>query len=333
MFRNRVIRSLKKSKIEYYSNYFKAHSNDINKTWKGIRSIVNTKKKKISQLTQLKVGNKTLSNPNEIANEFNNFFSNIGPSTEKNIATNPTIKFNKFLKDRLHNNFVLAHVSDEEILAIIQQLENKCTGPKIIPTNLLKLIPDLILLPLSNIINKSFETGISPDALKICKVVPTHKEGPTIDVNNYRPISLLSIFDKIIEKVMYKRLYEFLQCNNVLYKKQFGFRKNYSTTHTILEITEKIKESIENKQFGCGIFIVIHKAFNTVNTKILLAKLEHYGIRGIALDWFNSYLSNRKQFAEFSGIKSEFKCYFRGLVWVLSYSYSILMISLILQAF
>ena len=116
------------------------------------------------------------------------------------------------------------------------------------------------------------------------------------ELNNYRPISLLSIFDKIIEKLIHNRLYNFLELHNILFNNQFGFRKNNSTSFALMQITEKIKETIENKKIGCGIFIDLRKAFDTVNHKILLKKLEHYGIRGIALQWFKSYLFNRKQF-------------------------------------
>ena len=135
------------------------------------------------------------------------------------------------------------------------------------------------------IINQSFLTGKFHDALKISKVIPINS-GETDDLNNYRTISLSSIFDKIIEKLMHKRLYEFLQEHNILFHNQFGFHKNNSTTLALLQITEKIKQTIDNKKFGCGIFIYLRKAFDTVNHKILLRKLEHYGIRGADLDWF-----------------------------------------------
>ena len=120
--------------------------------------------------------------------------------------------------------FVIAHVSNEEILDIINSLENKSTGPYSIPLKLLSLIPVLIILPLAYIINMSFLTGVDPNILQIVKVIPIHKGGSTQDVNN-RPIFLLSIFDKIIEKLMHKWLYNFLLEHNILYQNQFGFRK------------------------------------------------------------------------------------------------------------
>ena len=124
------------------------------------------------------------------------------------------------------------------------------------------------------------------------EVIPIHKGGSTDELNNYRTISLLSIFDKIIENLMHKRLYDFLQEHNVLFQNQFGFRKNNSTTFTLLEITDKIKVTIDNKKYGCGIIIDLRNTFDTVNHGILLRKLEHYGIRRKVLFWFKSYLTN-----------------------------------------
>ena len=114
--------------------------------------------------------------------------------------------------------------------------------------------------------------------------------GSTQEVNNYRPIFLLSIFDKIIEKLMHKRLYNFRLEHNILYQNQFGFRKNNSTVFALAQITEMIKVSIDNRKFGCGIFVNLRKAFDTVNHEILLNKLEHCGVRESILKWFQSYL-------------------------------------------
>ena len=110
-----------------------------------------------------------------------------------------------------------------------------------------------------------------------------------------------------MEKLMHKQLYAFLEEHQVLFKNQFGFRKKCSTSHSLIEITEKIRESIDSGKYGCGIFIDLKKAFDTVNHEILLKKLEHYGIRGTVLDWFKSYLTDRKQYVFYNGISSEVK--------------------------
>ena len=176
----------------------------------------------------------------------------------------------------------------------INQLENKSTGPNSIPVDLLKMIPDLIIFPLCEIINLSFLTGKFPDALKIAKVIPIFKSGSVVDVNKS------SVFDRIIEKLRYKQLHDFLSNNDILFNNQFGFHKNLPTSLALMQINERIRKSIDNKKFGCGIYIYLSKAFDTVNHEILLKKLDHYGVRGSSLNWFRSYLCNRKQYVGIS---------------------------------
>ena len=148
----------------------------------------------------------------------------MGPNTERNIPVNPKTKPEKFLKNRNQLNFLISHISNE-VLEIINQLENKSTGPHSIPIKLLKLVPDLILMPLCKIINHSFQTGVFPDALKISEVIPIHKGGSTEELNNYRPISLLSIFDKIIEKKCIKDCMNFYKNTTFSFKISLDFVK------------------------------------------------------------------------------------------------------------
>ena len=211
---------------------------NIKNIWSGIREIVNIRNSKPYKISQLKVGANFINNTKEISNKLNEYFVNVGPTTEESIPKTQNISALKFMKERKMNEFLIAHVSHEEVLDIINSLENKTTRPVSIPIKLLKLVPDLILIPLCNTINVSFNTGIFPSLLKIVKVIPVHEGGSTQDMNNYRPISWLSIFDKIIEKLMHKILYNIMEENDILYHKQFGFRKGNSTINALIQITE-----------------------------------------------------------------------------------------------
>ncbi len=303
--RNRVNRYIQKAKKDHYKSYFETHSTNIRKTWEGIRKIVNVKKSSDFTISQLNVKGKIVDNPVDIANNFNSFFANVGPETEKTVPKVPNKCPSLYLKNRNQFEMIIAHISEQEILDIINLLANKSSGPASIPLRLLKIAADLVVIPLCHIINISFSTGVFPDILKVAKVIPLHKGGSTQEVNNFRPISLLSIFDKILEKLMHKRLYTFLEEHDILFKNQFGFRKRSSTGHSLIEISEEIKESIDNGKYGCGIFIDLKKAFDTVNHNILLMKLEHYGLRGPLLKWFETYLTGRKQFVYYNGVSSD----------------------------
>ena len=125
-----------------------------------------------------------------------------------------------------------------------------------------------------------------------------YKNDDETEPGNYRPISLLSIFNRIFEKLMYHRLKSYLGKNDILFKSQYGFRENHSTQHAIIDIVNVIQNNMDQKRFTCGIFLDLKKAFDTVDHLILLQKLNHYGIRGIINDWFASYLLGRSQVTE-----------------------------------
>ena len=168
---------------------------------------------------------------------------------------------------------------------------NKAIGPNSIPATILKKIKKQISEPLSTLINLSFDTGDFPNCSKLSKVIPVCKKGDQQECNNYSPISLLSNISKLIEKLLYNRLHKFLNQNKCLFNYQFGFWNHHSTNHALISITEKINALDEGK-FACGVFIDFQKAFNTVNHKILISKLEHCGIRGLPLHLFNIIWKN-----------------------------------------
>ena len=160
-----------------------------------------------------------------------------------------------------------------------------------------------IINPITHIINQSLQTGIVPDQMKTAKVVPIYKSSDQSILKNYRPISLLSAFSKILEKAMYNQLMGFLNTNNILYRHQYGFRRNHSTIHPIIHLLNHCAEAASKSppEYTIASLCDLSKAFDVINHDILLNKLHRYGIRGTINEWFKSYLSNRLQFVEIDG--------------------------------
>ena len=205
--------------------------------------------------------------------------------------------YTDYLTEPVRDHFILIPTNTEEIKDIIKTLNIRTSiGRSSIPTRLLKQFSKEISIPLEKLINLSFETGIFPDTLKLASIIPVFKKGYSLQCNNYRPISLTSNISKIMEKLVHQRLDLFLESNKVLYDEQFGFRNKHSATHALIEITEKIRETLDKKQFACGIFIDLQKAFDVVNHNILLNKLNYYGVRGISNMWFETFLKERYQY-------------------------------------
>ena len=303
--RNRVASELRSSKIKYYNFYFTEHKSNMKMLWSGIRSIINIKNKKMFNISQLVQNGKVVQDPKQIAQIFNNFFINVAAQTDSDIPRTRKSPLD-YLGCKLEHSFFLSPTDSAEIESIIFQLKTgKAVGPYSIPCNLLKMLNSSISPMLAILINESFQMGVFPDKLKVAKVITLHKKGATDNTSNYRPISLVSTFSKIFEKIMHKSLYDFLEVNKILHSLQFGFRQKHSTSHTLISMTEKIRNSIDNGNNGCGIFIDLKKAFDTVNHSILLKKLDHYSIRGAPHEWFVSYLSNRKQYVSVNGHASD----------------------------
>ena len=304
--RNHIVTLCRISKKIYYQNFFAEHANDMKNTWKGIKSLINLKGTIKKNPSSIIFDEKLVSEPEEIANKYNNYFSTIADKLRNKIY-NKNQNFKSYLGKRIDKSFFIFPTTREEITDVINELDcTKATGPHSIPTDIFKFIKLIVSDSLSDIINTSFSTGIFIENLKISKVIPIFKgKGSDLDSCNYRPISLLSNIDKIIEKLMFKRLYCFLSKNNIIYNLQFGFRENHSTTHALIYLTEKVRKALDDNSYSCGVFVDLQKAFDTVDHEILLYKLYHYGIRGVENDWFKSYLSNRKQFVTIDGVNSE----------------------------
>jgi hypothetical protein len=225
-----------------------------------------------------------------IANAFNDYYIDIGPSLANNISTDHIPIQNSMPGLNLRNSLFLTPANELEISTIINKLKSKTsTGLDEISCKLIKQSDYVIVPALTYIINISMETGIVPNHMKMAKVIPVYKNKEINEIKNYRPISLLPAFSKILEKVVYKRLYQYFNNNGLFFNSQYGFRQGHSTELTINEFQDIIIKNIKNKLYSVGIFLDLSKAFNTLQHEILVNKLQHYGVRGIALKWFLNY--------------------------------------------
>ena len=304
-FRNKVVSEVRKSKNKYYAEYFAKHKTNMKMLWSGIRSIINSKLNIGSSISCLTHNGVEVDDSKQMANIFNNVFVNTAKKINENIPRTRKSPLD-YLSFQNESSFFISPASPEEIKASINSLKSgKAVGPHSIPIYLLKILSEYIAVPLCDIVNESFSSGILPDMMKLAKVIPLYKKNSPEVPSNYRPISLLSIFSKIMEKLMHKRLYSFLEKYDILHSLQFGFRTKHSTLHALISLTESVKQTIDEGMLGCGVFIDLQKAFDTVNHSILLQKLQHYGVRGTALNWFSSYLTDRKQYVSVNGHTSD----------------------------
>ena len=295
-YKNKLTHLIRIAKRKYYDSKFENARNDLKTTWKLLNEVINKRKSKSSLPTSFKSEGRTLTDPMEIADRFCKYFTNIGPNLAKSIPkVNPS--FRSYLGDNIRSSINLKPTTTSELESICDMFASKkAPGYDSIPMHVIKYSFHLISAPLADIINLSLLKGIFPDKLKIAKIIPIFKaEDPNFFVN-YRPISLLSNFSKFFEKVMYNRLVEFAEKHDILYRCQFGFRKNHSTSHALIHLVNKIASAIDQHETTVGVFLDLSKAFDTLDHQILFARLELYGIRDVALQWFKSYFSCRQQF-------------------------------------
>lgn len=296
-YRNKISQLSRHSKSLYYHSFFESNYHNMKQTWKGINNLISSKKttnKCINTILKPNSSVKT-SNQFEISNILNKHFATVGNKLSSKFSL-PQNSFSTYLGNSVKESFYFDAVSTSEILKEIGLIpKNKSYGLYSCPTFFLKLSKYILSPILANIINLTIECGTYPSKLKKAKIVPIFKSGDQSDPDNYRPISLLSVFNRIFEKIVYTRLISFIDKQNILFPAQYGFRKHHSTQLAIIDIVDKIHKNMDNKEYTCGVFIDLKKAFDTVDHSILLSKLYHYGMRGIIYEWFTSYLSDRSQ--------------------------------------
>jgi hypothetical protein len=311
-YKNKLVHCIQMAKQTYYMKLLTSDKANVQQIWKVYSELLGRKQTKSHKIPKLVINGTPISGDQNIANAFNDYFVTIGKNLADGFPTNNNYK--NYLTGQYANNMFITPVTEEELLKLINNLSlNKAPGIDGISSNILKQTASLIAQPLAHIYNMSFTQAIVPDKLKIAKVIPIYKKKEKTSPGNYRPISLLSIFNKLLERLMYNRLYSFLTNNNILYDYQFGFRNKHSTILAIIEIVDNIREQLDKGNSVLGIYLDLSKAFDTVIHDTLLHKLSHYGIRGHANLWFKSYLKDRTQFTYVNNTLSRSKKMYVGV--------------------
>lgn len=309
-FANLVKNEIRKSKKEYFAAELEKVGNDPKAYWKVVKNALGIQSEKQEHPTQININNSTLSSKQEISNAFNEYFSKVGKDladaidsiSAKQTDEDPLINMPPPQRD----SFFCTPISTAEIQTEIKNLDiNKGPGWDRIGPRIVKDASDILAPILEYIFNKSILSGTFPEDMKTAIVTPIFKGGAAENISNYRPISILPLFSKIFERLIYARMSSFVEKHCILNPRQFGFRSGISTIDALSLIASKIQSALNEGERSILLCIDIRKAFDSVKHLILTRKLAHYGFRGNFNDWITSYLSNRKQITRIGEVKSE----------------------------
>ena len=304
--RNKVTKEIRYSIQDYYKGLMEKNKGDPKKMWKTINRVLE-KDAKSTTLSSIEINGKTLTKERDVLEALNCHFVSFGPKLARSIETRPSDNCSQHVTP-VNEEMLFKPVDKKYVMNAINQLKNgKASGPDKITITLVKDASEFIAHPLMLIYNSSLANGVFPDIWKLARVTPIYKSGPKTDVNNYRPISVISVFSRMLERLTHDQLFDFLKINKSITCNQAAFRKLYSTITSLISGTDFWYENIDHSNVNLTIFLDLKKAFDTVDHGILLKKLSAYGIRGKAGSWFESYLSNRKQFCSLNGQQSKAK--------------------------
>ena len=304
-YRNLLNRVIQRAKKLYYERKFSENSDNPRKLWKYLLECVKKNKTKPQLPNTFELNGNSISSPSEIASEFNNYFTTIGSKLDDALPVS-TVDPISYLTDINPNApFDLCLTNEEEIKQIVTNLNDTGGGISQISSKILKHILPTILPHLKHLINLCLMQGIFPTCFKTASVSPIFKSGSPFIFSNYRPISVLPVLSKILEKIVHKQLTGYLNEHNLLYRLQFGFRTKHSTYMPIALIQDLIVSSVTNGEVSAGIYLDLSKAFDTVNHEILITKLAKYGVSGVPLEFFKSYLNGRKQVLKYNNLVSQ----------------------------
>ena len=298
IWRNKVTSLIKQSKKAQYSAIINENNNNPSSVWKLFKEIGIKNKNNISKISSIKIGENCVDDNFEMATHFNNFFVSIASKLKGPIKSCNFEKLKDFCDSKVPDgiDFNIPEISRDKVFKFLSNIDtSKATGYDQIGPRLLKIAAPLIADSITYICNLSIQNSCFPDKWKVGKVTPLHKSGSKDDVNNFRPISVLPILSKILEKHVHDSLMDFLIKHSLLHRTQSGFRPSFSCETALLGMVNKWLNAI-NDGFMIGVVMIdFKKAFDLVDHKILLQKLKHYKLSDKTMSWFDSYLLHRKQ--------------------------------------
>ena len=238
------------------------------KKWNVMKELIGKTRKSEPHLPgKLLINEQEVSGKVEIANEFNTFFTNIGAEMAKTIP-NASRPFESYIK-KVDATMPTDSLKINEVKEAFFSLKiNKRPGCDEISFNDIKNCFSELNMPLKYLFDISLESGIFPDKLKIARVIPLYNAGHPANISNYRPISVLPCFSKMLERIMCNRLYKYLTKEKILYPKQFGFQRGHLSEHVIVKLSNQIYESFERNQYTLGVFIDLSKTFDSVDHSV-----------------------------------------------------------------
>ena len=304
LYNKKLSQCITKAQDMYYIEIIGKNKDSAINMWKTVGSILNpNNQKKKCSINKLIIEEEELTDKFDITNAFNNFFCTVGEKLAAKIKSNTN--FENYLDSPNPHSIYISPIDPNEITREIKLLKpHKSPGHDNISAKLLQSCYPNIITPLTKIFNDSIQTAIYPSKMKLAKVLSLYKKSERYLPENYRPISLLSILDKIYEKLLYSRFIKFIEKYNLLILQQFGFLKFHSTTLALIDHIDKIKEYLDKGEYVLAIYLDLKKAFDTVDPSILFHKLAHYGFRGHALKLIQSYFKDRRQYTIVNNIKS-----------------------------